>query len=161
MRHAAAEQKQLRVRRRQRQGEFVIQPAIRITEHLVFIHHQQGRAIAADQTVLLRLQRRHENRRVEILRKVAGGDAHIPTAARAIPRVCRWPTRGWERCKWPGRDFCRIRPEFENQGFARPGGRVHDHILALAQARDGLLLPEVGNGDLVEGGVGGQLFGER
>src|SRR2546429_6768307 len=39
--HAAAEQEQLRLRRRERDGEFVIQAAVGVAEHLILVHHQQ------------------------------------------------------------------------------------------------------------------------
>ena len=61
--HAAAQEQQLRARRRQGQRQLVIQAPVRVAQHLVFVHHQQRRAVAADQPVLLRLQRRHDDRR--------------------------------------------------------------------------------------------------
>ena len=54
--HAAAEEEELRAGRRQREGQFVIQAPVRVAQHLVFVHHQQGRAVAADEAVLLGFQ---------------------------------------------------------------------------------------------------------
>ena len=75
---AAAEQKQLGSRRRQCDSEFVVQAAVRITEHLVFVHDKQSGPIASNEFVLLRLQRCYQDGSGEIVRKVAGGNANFP-----------------------------------------------------------------------------------
>ena len=78
--HAAAEQEQLRVRRRERQRQFVIEATVRITNHLVFIDHQEFGSFTADKPSLLCFQRRHQHRRIKILGKIAGGNADIPAS---------------------------------------------------------------------------------
>ena len=49
----AAQEQELGLRRGESQGEFVIQAAVGVADHLVFIHHQQRRAVAGDEAVLL------------------------------------------------------------------------------------------------------------
>jgi hypothetical protein len=49
--------------------------------------------------------------------------------------------------------FALVGPELEDQCFARPGGSLDDDVFAVAQSGDSLLLPKIGNGDLVEGWV--------
>ena len=80
IRHTAAEQEQLRIGGSQRQREFIIQPPVRVADHLVLVHHQQGRAVTPHQAVLLRFQRGHEDGSGKIFRQVAGGDTHVPAA---------------------------------------------------------------------------------
>ena len=45
-------------------------------------------------------------------------------------------------------------PKLENQRFPRARRRLHNHILALAQRADRLLLPQVRHGDVIEGRKG-------
>ena len=77
---AAAQQQQLRMGRRERERQFVVQSTVRVAEHLVFVHDEQGRALAGDEPVLLRFQRGHEDGRAEIFRQIASGDADRPAA---------------------------------------------------------------------------------
>ena len=155
--HAAAEQQQLRLRRRQRHGQFVIQAAVQVAEHLVFVHHQQGGAVALDEAVLLRFQRGDQHGRAEILRQVAGGDADIPAAGAPFGELVVGQRAGGHGVDGLPAILALVGPELEDQRLAGAGGRLHDHVLALAQGADGLLLPEVGDRDLVEGGQFGQL----
>ncbi len=76
---AAAEQEQLGLGRRERDGQFVVQASVQIADHLVFIHDQERRTIALDEPMFLGLQRRDEHGRAQVLRQVAGGDADVPT----------------------------------------------------------------------------------
>jgi len=99
----AAEQKQLRLRRRQRQGQFVIKAAIQVAQHLIFIDHQQSRPFPLNETIFLRFQRRDEHRRGEVFRQ---SPVAMPTPSRAPATrpTCRWPGRESAQCRWPGRD---------------------------------------------------------
>ena len=54
-----------------------------------------------------------------------------------------------------------FRPKLENQRLARAGGGLDDNVLALTQRGDGLLLPEVGDGDLIQGREIFELAGKR
>src|SRR3974390_70898 len=78
---AAAHEEQLRLGRSQRKGEFVIQAAVEVPDHLVFIDHEQCGTSTPDKTVLLSLEGCYEHRGVEVFGKVARCDAHIPTAS--------------------------------------------------------------------------------
>ena len=149
---AAGKKQELRLRRGEREGEFVIQPAIRVREHLVFVHDQQRRAVARDEPVLLGLQRGHHDRCAQILREIAGGDADVPAARAPLGELVVG-----ERARGHGVDglaaiLPAVGPQFEDERLAGAGRRLHDDVLAFAQGRHGFLLPQVGHRDLVEGG---------
>ena len=78
--HAAAEKEELGAGRGQGEGQFVIQAAVLVAQHLVFIHDEEGRAVAADEAVLLRFQRGDEHRGGKVFAQIAGGDADVPAA---------------------------------------------------------------------------------
>ena len=153
---AAAEQEQLRLRRRQGHGELVIQAAVEVAEHLVLVHDQQGGAVALDEAVLLRLQRGDQHGGAEVFRQVARGDADVPAARAPFGELVVGQRAGRHRVDGLPAILALVGPELEDQRLARPGRRLDDHVLALAQGADGLLLPEVGDRDLVEGGQLGQ-----
>ena len=75
-----AEQQQLRLARGQGQSQFVIQSAVGIADHLVFVDHQQRRAVALNQPPLLGFEGGDENRRVQVFRQITRGNADIPAA---------------------------------------------------------------------------------
>ena len=154
---AAAQQQQLGLRRRQGHGQLVIQAAVQVAEHLVFVHDQQGGAVALDEAVLLGLQRGDQHRRARGFRPGRRWRCRHPSRGRAIRRACRWPARGWARCRWPGRDSC---PALDQSSkisvLPAPVGACTTTSWPSRRARDGLLLPEVGHRDLVEGGQLGQ-----
>ena len=159
--HAAAEQQKLGLRRSESEGKFVIKSAVGVADHLVFVHDEQGGAVALDEAVLLRLQRGDENRGVQVFRKVAGGDADIPAAGAPFRQFVIGERAGGNGVDGLAAVFAAVGPKLKNQGLARAGGSLDDDVLAFAQSGDGLLLPEVRDGDLIEGGMGRQLFGER
>ena len=157
--HAAAEEQELGAGRSQREGQLVIQAAVRVAEHLVFVHDEQGRAVAADEAVLLGLQGGDEDRRGKVLAQVAGGDADIPAARAPFGQFVIGQGAGGDGVNGLAAVFSLIGPKLENQGLARAGRGLDDDVPALAQGGDGLLLPEVGKGDALEGGKIFQLLG--
>ena len=159
--NAATEEKKLRLRRREREGEFVIEAAIGVADHLVFINNEERGAVALDEAVLLGFEGGDEDGGAEIFGEIAGGDADIPAARAPFGELVIG-----EGARWDGVDglttiFTGFGPKFEDERLARAGGSLHDDVLAGAQRGDGLLLPEVGNGDLVQGGKVGELSGRR
>ena len=70
----------MRLRRRQRHREFIVQAAVRVAEHLILVHDEQRWPIAFDQPALLSFERGDEDRRVEIFGEIAGSDADVPAA---------------------------------------------------------------------------------
>ena len=158
--HRSAEEQELGLGGGQGQGEFVVQSPVLVAEHLVLVDHQQGGAIAADQAVLLGLEGGDEDGGVEVLGQVTGGDAHVPATRPPFGEfvIGQGPRR--HRVDGLPAVLARLRPQFEHQRLACPGGRVDDHILAGPQRRDRLLLPQVGNDELLQtrgriGGFGG------
>src|ERR1043165_7332132 len=73
---ASAKQKQLSTGRGEGEGQFVIQPTVRIGDHLVFVDDEKGGTIALDQAMLLSFQSGHDDGGVQIFCEVAGGDAY-------------------------------------------------------------------------------------
>src|SRR5690242_4541789 len=53
-----------------------------------------------------------------------------------------------------------VGPQLENQGFACSSRRVHDHVFSFPKSSDSLLLPHIGNNDLVERSEVLELFGQ-
>ena len=52
--------------------------------------------------------------------------------------------------------FAEVGPELEDERFPGARGGVDNHVLAVAEGGDGLLLPEIRHGDLVQPGKIGQ-----
>ena len=151
----------MRLRRGERDGEFVIQAAVGVAQHLILVHHQQRRAVAFDKPALLRFECGNQDRRVEILREVAGGDADIPAARAPFGEFVVRQGASWHRVNRLTVVFSVVRPQLENERLARARRRLHHDVLALAQRGDRLLLPEVGHHHLVQGGQTFELFRER
>src|SRR5437870_7618752 len=121
---AAAEQQQLRVSRRQGDRQFVVQSTVGITEHLVFIYDEQCRSVAADETILLRLERSHEDGCVEIFREITSSDSDIPAAGAPLGKFVIGQGAGRDRVDRLAAIFALIRPELENQSFTGARGRL-------------------------------------
>ena len=147
---AAAEKEELRLGRCEGEGEFVIQAAVGVAEHLIFIHDEQGRAFSANEAALLRFERGDEDGGLEIFREVAGGDADVPAAGAPFGEFVVGERARRDGVNGLAAIFSLLRPEFEDEGFARASRGVDDDITTRAQRGDGLLLPEVGHGDLIE-----------
>lgn len=149
---AAAEEEQLRLRRREGEGEFVVQPAILVADHLIFVHDQQRGAVAANESVLLRLQCGDKDGRFEIFREITGGDADVPAARAPFGELVIGEGARGHGVNRLAAIFPLVRPQLEDERLAGAGGRLHHHVAPVAQGRDRLLLPEVGHGDLVQRG---------
>jgi len=158
---AAAQQQELCGGRGQGDGQLVVEPAVGVPDHLVFIDDEQAWAGALHQAVLLCFERGDEDRRVEILGQVARGDADVPPARPPLgqfvvrQRACR---NGIDRL---APIMALLGPDLENQCLARTGRRLDDDVTARTQGADRFLLPEVGHDHLVQGGQAGQLIRER
>ena len=109
-----------------------------------------------DEAVLLGFQRGDDDRGGEVVGEVAGGDADVPAAGAPLGELVVGEGAGGDRVDGLAAVLAVVRPEFEDKGLSGPGGGVHDDVLAGAKGRDGLMLPEVGDGDLLEGGKGGR-----
>ena len=77
--HTAAEHEQLSLRRCERDCQFVVQSAVRIGDHLVFVDHQQHGTVTLDKTILLRLKSGDYDRRAQVFSNVARRDTDTPT----------------------------------------------------------------------------------
>ncbi len=140
---AAAEQQELRLRRRQREREFVMHAAHGVADHLVFIHHQQLRAVPAEEARPLRLKRGDDDLGIEIEREVAGRDAHIPAARAPLREFIVRERAGGD--SEDGLPFQARVEQLEDVSFARTSRRLHDHVLPLLQGAHRFLLPKIGD----------------
>src|SRR5213078_2469232 len=102
-----------------------------------------------------------EDRRVEILREIAGGDADIPSTRAPFSELVIRLRAGRYGVNGLAVVFALVRPQLEDERLARARRRLHDDVLAPAQRGHGLLLPEVGHDHLVQGGQTFELFRER
>ena len=150
--HAAAEQEQLRLRRCECDGQLVVQAPVGIADHLILVDHEQRGTVAADETVLLRLQRGDDDGGFEIFGEVARGDPDVPTARAPFGELVIG-----QRARGHGVDglaaiLAVVRPQFKDQRLTRASGGMDDDVLSVAQCGHGLLLPEVRHGHLVQSG---------
>ena len=148
--HAAAEQEELRLRRRERDGQLVVQAAIGVPDHLILVDHEQRGAVAADEPVLLRLQRGDDDGGFEILGEVSRGDADVPTTRAPFGELVIGQRAGGDGVDGLAAVLAVVRPQLKHEGLARAGGSMDDDVLSIAQRGHGLLLPEVRHGHLVQ-----------
>jgi hypothetical protein len=131
-------------------GEFVIQATIAVAEHLILIDDEDGRAIPLDEAIFLGLQGGDDDWGVEVFGEVPGGDANLPTASAPLGEFIIGEGAGGNGVDGLAAIFALVRPKFEDQSFSGAGRGVHDDVFAFTQSGDGLLLPQVGNSDLVQ-----------
>ena len=75
---AAAQEQELRARRREGEGEFVVRAPVGVAEHLVFVDDQDARAASAQQGGALGFQGGDDHPRAGVDGHVARADAHVP-----------------------------------------------------------------------------------
>ena len=73
--------------RSQCQCEFVIQPAVWIPQQLILINHQQVGAFPAHEPVLLCLECGDNDRGLEVLGEITGGNANRPSPAAPFSKL--------------------------------------------------------------------------
>ncbi len=139
--HTAAEEQELRFRRREGERQFVMHAPHRVGDHLIFVDHEKARTVPAQEAGTLCFQGRDHDPGIEIQGQIAGRNADVP-ATRAPFRelVVRQRSRGHgeDRLPFEGRV-----EQLKNEGLARAGRRLDDHVLPIAERVDGLLLPEI------------------
>jgi hypothetical protein len=150
--NAAAQEEQLRFSWSKSHGQFVIQATVSVTKHLIFVDHKQRRPASPDQMILLGLECRDHDRGVEVFCQITCGNAHIPAARAPFSEFVVGQRSRRNRINGLATILALIGPELENQGLAGASRSLDHDITSLAQRRDRLLLPQVGDGDLVESG---------
>ncbi len=137
------------------EGEFVVQTAAGVGEHLVFVDDESARSIAGEDPFALGLEGGDEDGRAGVFRDVAGGDPDVPAAAAPFGPFVVGEGAGGNRVDSlaTASGGSRVDVEFEDAGFARPGGGVNENVVTGGERADGPLLPEIGNveGDLETG----------
>ena len=152
IRHGTAEQQQTRVFRRERDGGLVVRAACVVGDHLVFVDDEQRGSFATHEALELRLQRGDDDGRIDIFRDVAGGDADIPL--RVLPFgvfVVRECSRG-HGVDGLALEMPSLMQQLKDVRLPRAGGRADDDIGARAQQVHRLVLPGVGEFELVDVG---------
>ena len=127
-----------------------VRQAKQAVQHLILVHHEQRRTIPADQTILLRFECRHQNRRIQILGQIAGSNANIPAAAAPFGQLIIGQGPGRHRVDRLPTVFAEIRPQLENQRLARTSRGLNHNVFAVPKRRHSLLLPEVRHCHLIE-----------
>ena len=117
---------------------------------MVLVDDEQGRSIASDKPVFLCFEGGDKNRGIQVLGQVAGGDADVPAPGSPFSQfVIGQRPRGYcVNSLTP--IFAKLGPQFEDERLAGACGRMDDHVLARSQCRHGLLLPQVGDNDLMQ-----------
>jgi hypothetical protein len=107
-----------------------VNTAQRVGDHLIFIHHQKLRRLAAKKPRALRFQCCYDDARTKIKRQITGRDPYIPTARTPLGQlvVCE---RARRNCKDRLLFQCGIE-QLEDIRFPRTGRRLHDHVFAVA-----------------------------
>jgi hypothetical protein len=157
---AAAEEEELGGAGCESDGELVIETAVGVAEHLVFVDDEEGGAFALDEAMFLSFEGGDEEGCVEVMGEVAGGDADVPAAGLPFGEFIVGECAGGDGVDglvWVAALFA---PEFEDERFTGAGGSLDDDIEAVAEGGDGLLLPEVGYDDAGEAGLAIELVGQ-
>jgi hypothetical protein len=149
-----AEEEELGVGWGEGDGQFVVQAAILIGEHLVFVDDEEAGAVAVDEAVLLGFEGGDEDGGGEVVGEIAGGDTDVPAAGAPFGEFVIGEGAGGDGVDGLAAVLAVIGPEFEDEGLAGAGGGMDDDVLSCAEGDHGFLLPEVGDGDLLECGEG-------
>ena len=113
-----------------------------ITEHLVFVHHQQVRTLSPEQPALLGFKGGHDNRSIRVLDPIPGRNTHIPSPALPFKPFVIGEGPGWNRVNRLSLE-ARFHEQLENIGFPGACGGGDNHVTPILQRADCLLLPEV------------------
>lgn len=135
-------------------GTFIVAAARGVGDHLVFVDDEDGRTFTANEALDLCFQSGDEYGGVDIFREIAGGNADIPFGV--LPFRVFVIGEGAGRNGVDGLAFefevTRLVEEFEDVGFAGAGGGADNHVGTGSEMIDGLMLPEIGEFELVERG---------
>ena len=143
--HATAQHQELRLGRGQGHRQFVVQAASLVPDHLVFVDHEQAGSLAGQESLALRLQGRHQDRRLEVLGEIPGCDPHFPTRRTPLPPlvVGQGPGGNGEDRLLAFLEGSGGDEVFKDEGLPGTGGGVNDDVRSLGQRSDRLLLPEI------------------
>ena len=154
--HRAAQHEQSAAGWRQRNRSFIVTAPGGVSDHLILIDDQQRGSIAAHQALQLRLQGRYHDRRTDILRDVAGRNAHIPAGVLPLGILVIGQGACRHRVDRLTSQIPRLVQQLEDVGFSGPGRSTDDHIRPFAQPLNRLMLPSVWKFELIEGAEHGK-----
>ena len=143
---AAAEEQELGGGWGDGQDGFVGRPATGVGQHLVLIDHQQVRVAAFEEPMALCLQGRHDDRGAEVGADVPGRDAHVPAEGEPFGPLVVGQGPGRHRVDRLAA-VAAADEQFEDVGLAGARRGLDDDVLALPEGAEGVLLPEVGEGE--------------
>lgn len=134
-------------------GAFVMTATGGVGDHLIFVDDEQGGAFSAHESLDLGFKSSDEDWGVDVFRDVSGGDADVPFGVLPLGVFVIGEGAGGH-----GIDsltlvlvMTGLMQEFEDVGFSGSRGGTDDDIGASPQMIDGLVLPEIGKLEGVEG----------
>ena len=135
----------MRAGRGEGEGEFVVGPAVRVAEHLVFVDDEQLRPAPVQEPAALGFQGGDDHAGVGAQVHVARADAHVPTGGAPLGVLVVGQRAG--RHREHGLPLERGVQQLEDVRFTCAGGGVDNHVAPGAQGADCLLLPQVGDAE--------------
>ncbi len=152
--NGAAEQEESGVGWSEGDGAFVVAAARGVGDHLVFVDDQDGGAFTSNEALDLGFEGGDEDGGVNVFREITGGDADIPFGVFPLGVFVIGEGAGGDGIDGLAFEFevAGLMEEFEDVGFAGTGRSADDDIGAGAEVVDGLMLPEIGEFEMVERG---------
>ena len=135
-------------------GAFVVAAARGVGDHLVFVDDQDGGAFTAYEALDLGFEGGDEDGSVDVFREIACGNADIPFGVFPFGVFVVGEGAGGDGVDGLAFEFEVAGPmeELEDVGFARASGGTDDDVGAGAEVIDGLMLPEIGEFEVVDRG---------
>ena len=121
---------------------------------MVFVDDQDGGAFTTNEALDLSFEGSDEDWGVNVFREIAGGDADIPFGVFPLGVFVIGEGAGGDGVDGLAFEFevAGLMEELEDVGFAGTGGGADDDVGAGAEVIDGLMLPEIGEFEMVERG---------
>lgn len=146
--NGSTHEKELRILRGEGDGELVLETALPISDHLVFINDEKMGPLPGKESLSLGFERSYNYRRFKILGDIAGGDTDLPSLLFPFPPLIVGKCPGGHRVDGlpvSAKGFPILDEGFENKGLSRTCRSRNDDVLTGSQRSNCLLLPQVRN----------------
>ncbi len=147
---ATAEEQELDADRERDDGALVVVAAGGVGDPLVFVDHDGPGVTAIAEGTLRGLQGGHDDGGIGGVGDVARHDADPPVPGAPLGEFVIGQRAGGDGVIGLSAAGPALDEFFENEGLARAGRGIDDDIGAVAECRDGLHLPGVGNQDVLQ-----------
>ncbi len=117
---------------------------------MILIHHQQIGGITGEEPLLLCLKGGDDNGGAEVLRQVSGCDSHVPPPSSPLRHFVIGEGAGRDGVDRPPLGAAVMTPTLKNECFSRARRGAHNDIMSLAKVLDRVVLPEIGDQELIE-----------